>query len=60
MFNSTRPKYKFKREHFPFPTVEKNLGKMSEATIFSRLDAKKGFIKFLWGQVQDEVNECHT
>lgn len=49
-----------KREHFPMATVEEIMGKMSEACIFSRLDAKKGFYQISLSEESSKLTTFNT
>ncbi|CAI6376903.1 unnamed protein product [Macrosiphum euphorbiae] len=49
-----------KRKHFPMATVEEIMGKMSEACIFSRLDAKKGFYQISLSEESSKLTTFNT
>ncbi|XP_050064587.1 uncharacterized protein LOC126553473 [Aphis gossypii] len=49
-----------KREYFPMTTVEEIMGKMSEARIFSRLDAKNGFYQISLSEESSKLTTFNT
>lgn len=55
MFKSIRHNTHLKREHIPLSTVKKNMDKMSEATVFSRLEAKKGFYQIFLSEKSSKL-----